>query len=43
MCETLALFNLVCDNECAPTTWREGLIASRFKKGDRKTPVIIEA
>ena len=39
MCEMLlTLFNLVWDNECAPSYWREGLIVSLFKKGDREDP-----
>ena len=39
MCEMLlALFNLVWDNEYAPSYWREGLIVSLFKKGDREDP-----
>ena len=39
MCEMLLmLFNLVWDNECAPSCWREGLIGSLFKKGDREDP-----
>ena len=39
MCEMLlALFNLVWDGEYAPSYWREGLIVSLFKKGDRKDP-----
>ena len=37
MCEMLlALFNLVWYNEHAPSYWREGLIVSLFKKGDRE-------
>ena len=31
----LTLFNLVWENECAPSYWREGLIVSLFKRGDR--------
>ena len=43
MCEMLlALFNLVWDNECVPSYWREGLIVSSFKRGDREDPGIIE-
>ena len=39
MCEMLlTLFNLVWDNKCAPSYWREGLIVSLFKKGDREDP-----
>ena len=39
MCEMLlALFNLVGDNEYAPSYWREGLIVSLFKKRDRENP-----
>ena len=39
MCETLLiLFNLVWDNEFTPAYWREGLIVSLFKKGDREDP-----
>ena len=39
MCEMLlTLFNLVWDGECAPSYWREGLIVSLFKKGDREDP-----
>ena len=38
----LALFNLVWDNEYAPSYWREGLIVSLFKKGIGRTLVIIE-
>ena len=39
MCEMLlALFNLVWDSEYAPSYWREGLIVSLFKKGDREDP-----
>ena len=39
MCEMLLiLFNLVWDNEFAPTYWQEGLIVSLFKKGDREDP-----
>ena len=34
----LTLFNLVWDKECAPSYWREGLIVSLFKKGDREDP-----
>ena len=34
----LALFNLVWDGEYAPSYWREGLIVSLFKKGDREDP-----
>ena len=40
-CEILLmLLNFVWDNECAPTRsyWKDGLIASLFKKGDRKDP-----
>ena len=37
MCERLLiLFNLLWDNEFAPTYWRECLIVSLFKKGDRE-------
>ena len=37
MCEILlTLFNLVWGNECAPSYWREGLIISLLKKGDRE-------
>ena len=39
MCEMLlTLFNLVWNNEYVPTYWREGLIVSLFKKGDREDP-----
>ena len=39
MCEMLlALFSLVWNNDYVPTYWREGLIASLFKKGDREDP-----
>ena len=39
MCEMLlTLFNLVWDNVCAPSDWREGPIVSLFKKGDREDP-----
>ena len=39
MCEMLlALFKLVWNNEHVPTYWREGLIVSLFKKGDREDP-----
>ena len=39
MCEMLlALFNLVWDSKYAPSYWREGLIVSLFKKGDREDP-----
>ena len=39
MCEMLlVLFNLVWDVEYAPSYWREGLIVSLFKKGDREDP-----
>ena len=39
MCEMLfALFNLAWDSEYAPSYWREGLIVSLFKKGDRDDP-----
>ena len=39
MCEMLlALFNIVWDSEYAPSYWREGLIVSLFKKGDREDP-----
>ena len=37
MCEVcLTLFNLVWNNEYDPTFWREGLMVSLFKKGDRE-------
>ena len=32
----LIVFNLVWDNRFAPTYWREDLIVSLFKKGDRE-------
>ena len=39
MCEMLlALFNLVWNSEYGPSYWREGLIVSLFKKGDREDP-----
>ena len=39
MCEMLlTLFNLVWNNEFIPSYWREGLIVSLFKKGDREDP-----
>ena len=39
MCEMLlALFNLVWDGEYSPSYWREGLIVSLFKNGDREDP-----
>ena len=39
MCKMLLmLFNLVWDNEGAPSYCREGLILSLFKKGDREDP-----
>ena len=39
MCEMLlTLFNLVWNNEFVPSYWREGLIVSLFKKGDREDP-----
>ena len=39
LCEMLlAVLNLVWDNEYAPSYWREGLIVSLFKKGDREDP-----
>ena len=39
MCEMLlAFFNLVWDSEYASSYWREGLIVSLFKKGDREDP-----
>ena len=34
----LTLFNLDRNNEYVPTYWREGLIVSLFKKGDREDP-----
>ena len=41
MCEILlALFNLVWDNEYAPSYWREGVLVSLFKKGDKEDPGI---
>ena len=39
LCEMLLeLFNLVWDGEYTPIYWREGLIVSLFKKGDREDP-----
>ena len=39
MCKMLlTLFNLAWDKECVPNFWREGLIVSLFKKGDRQDP-----
>ena len=39
MCQMLLiLFDLVWDNQFTPTYWREGLIVSLFKKGDREDP-----
>ena len=39
MCEMLlTLFNLVWDNEHAPSHLREGLMVTLFKKGDREDP-----
>ena len=39
MCEMLlTLFNLSWDKEHAPSFWREGLIVSLFKKGDKEDP-----
>ena len=35
---TFFTFNLVWNNEYVPTYWREGLIVSLFKKGDREDP-----
>ena len=41
MCELLLiLFNLVWDNDFAPTYWREGLMVRLFKKRDREDPSI---
>ena len=43
MCQMLlAQFNLVMDNEYAPSYWRKGLIVSLFKKGIGKALVSIE-
>ena len=39
MCEMLlTLINLVWDNKCATSYWREGLIVSLFDKGAREDP-----
>ena len=39
MCKMLlTLFNLAWDKEYVPNFWREGLIVSLFKKGDREDP-----
>ena len=39
MCEMLLiLFNLLWDNEFVPAYWRQGLIVTLFKQGDRKDP-----
>ena len=39
MCEMLLTwFDLVWEKEYVPSYWREGLIVSLFKKGDREDP-----
>ena len=38
LCDMMTLFNLVRDSECAPSYWREGLIVSLLKKGDKQDP-----
>ena len=39
MCMMLVtLFNLVWDSEFVPRYWRDGLMVSLFKKGDREDP-----
>ena len=39
MCKMLLTpFNLVLNNECAPSYWRKGLIVSLFNKGETEDP-----
>ena len=34
----LYVYALIWKEECVPMKWREGLIVSLFKKGDREDP-----